>query len=58
MKRLTHEATRQTPQQIVRKLPEGERRPNERNDITEVVRRLEIAEHLEPLTVAVRRHQG
>jgi putative transposase len=35
---------RHTPEQIVRKLREGERLLNEGQDITEVVRHLEIAE--------------
>ena len=35
---------RHTPEQIVRKLREGERLLNEGKDITEVVRHLEIAE--------------
>jgi transposase-like protein len=35
---------RHTPEQIVRKLREGERLLNEGRDITEVVRHLEIAE--------------
>ena len=35
---------RHTPEQIVRKLREGERLLNEGMDITEVVRQLEIAE--------------
>ncbi len=35
---------RHTPEQIVRKLREGERMLNERKDLAEVVRHLEIAE--------------
>ena len=35
---------RHTPEQIVRKLREGDRLLNEGKDITEVVRHLEIAE--------------
>jgi transposase-like protein len=35
---------RHTPEQVVRKLREGDRLLNEGKDITEVVRRLEIAE--------------
>jgi putative transposase len=39
-----YEATPHTPEQIVRKLREGDRLLNEGKDITEVVRHLEIAE--------------
>ncbi len=62
--RFGHEGThhmkrhRHTPEQIVRKLREGERLLNEGKDITEVVRHLGIAEHLEPLAIPVRGHEG
>jgi len=50
---------RHTPEQIVRKLREGDRLLNEGKDITEVVRHLEIAESTwNRWRAPVRRHEG
>ena len=50
---------RHTPEQIVRKLREGDRMLNEGTDLTEVLRHLEVSEsQLEPVARAVRRDEG
>ncbi len=52
-----HEATPTTPEQIVRKLREGDRLLNEGKDITGPSPR-DRREHLEPLARPVRGHEG
>ena len=49
---------RHTPEQIVRKLREGDRLLNEGKELTEVLRHLEVSESVESLARAVRRDEG
>ncbi|HSH58349.1 MAG TPA: hypothetical protein VK988_01670 [Acidimicrobiales bacterium] len=50
---------RHSPEQIVRKLREGDRLLNEGKDLAEVLRHLEVSESLlEPLAGPVRGHEG
>ncbi len=50
---------RHTPEQVVRKLREGERLLNEVGDLTGVLRTPgDLRGHLEPVAGSVRRHEG
>ena len=49
---------RHTPEQIVRKLREGERLLNDGTDLAEVLRHLEVSVVVEPLAQPVRRDEG